>query len=547
MNPASETNDPGRKLDGLLALALDHRGAGRLEEALAALERLLAVHPDHAQALAEQGEVLSGLGRFEDAADSFALALAFDPSNPQGWLGYGGLLRRAGRLSEAADHLRQAVALSPQSTEAWFELALALNAAGGTVEAAQAYEQAITADPLKPGPYVNLGLLCLAQLGEPARAEMLFRRALELEPDCVETQTNIGLALHEQGRSAAALAHYDHLVQRDPGCVEYRWHRATVRLALGMFEGGWEDHEARKQRQGRWRAPFALPEWNGQRLAGGELLIHAEQGLGDEIMFASCIPDAMVLADCVIECDRRLRDLFERSFPGARVEGVDRAAEDRQWLAKYPRLTAECAIGSLPRIFRRSAEAFPQHRGYLVPDRTQVARWRIAIGGPARTFNVGIAWRGGTFTTRGELRSTALNDWAPLLKIAGARFFALQGARPEELREIESAHGVRIMTDGAALKDDIEALASLVEALDLVITVQASVAHIAGALGKAVWIVLNPSAEWRYLNEGSHMPWYPSARVFRRSREEAWDSVFERLGTALRPVVTGKRDLDSTP
>src|SRR5205807_8757771 len=155
--------------------------------------------------------------------------------------------------------------------------------------------------------YVNLGLLCLAQIGDPARAETLLRRAVELAPQSVEAQTNLGLALHDQGRLTEALAHFERLVKEHPDSVEYRWHRACERLGTGDFERGWNDYEARKARVGWWRSPPPFPEWNGEPLRNGALLIYAEQGVGDEIMFASCIPEALrIVEQCVIECDQRL-------------------------------------------------------------------------------------------------------------------------------------------------------------------------------------------------------------------------------------------------
>ena len=514
------------------------RNAGHTEAALAAFQRAIDLRPDHAAALTRQGELLAELGRNEEAADSFALALAFDSASLEAWVGYAKLMRACGRVEQAIEHLERALKLAPASSETWIELGLALNHAGRTVDAGVAYQKAIEAEPDQPAAYVNLGLLHLAQLGNAARAETLFRRAIELVPDRVEAQANLGLALHEQKRSEEAIEHYDRLLEAHPDCTEYQWHRAGVRLALGDFECGWEDYEARKARSGWWRTPLPFPEWDGNALPSGALLIYAEQGLGDEIMFASCLPDVLrAVRTCVVECDPRLVDLYRRSFPDAVVHGVDRRSDDPSWLDEHPTLVAQCAIGSLPRYFRRSRASFGSGKPYLAPDPVRVERWRYRIGREPGVMNVGIAWRSGTFKTRRELRSTALSDWGPVLNTPGARFFALQSASREELQSVQRCTGAAVQ-DLGAVDRDIDELAAAVSALDLVITVQGTIAHVAGAIGCPVWIVLNHSAEWRYLRDGKHMPWYPTANLFRQPEPSAWIPLLGSVANALREFAS---------
>lgn len=530
--PAADAK-AGEEAAAHYATGIAQRRLGAAHDALRSFQRAIELRADHADALTQQGELLAELGRNEDAADSFALALAFDASLAAAWLGYGRLMRLCSRTDLAIEHLQRAVTVAPKLYDAWVELALALNQGGRTDEAAAAYEEAIKVNPDEPGAYVNLGLLHLAQFGDGRRAESLFRQAVQIAPECVEAQANLGLALHEQRRSREAIEHYDRLLRSEPHCTEYVWHRASVRLASGDFEGGWEDHEARKQRVGRWRRPLPFREWDGAALNDEELLIYAEQGLGDEIMFASCVPDALTRARrCVVECDERLATLFQRSFPTAAVHGVNRAAENQSWLADYPHLTRQCATGSLPRLFRRSLGSFPDRSAYLLPDPERVRRWQCAIPALPGRVNVGIAWRGGTFKTRGALRSTELSAWAPVLTSGCARFFALQSAASDDLRSVRDPLGVPVHELGPVVSD-IEELASIIAALDLVITVQGSVAHVAGALGKPVWILLNHSAEWRYLAAGERMPWYPSARLFRQPAPGAWDRVFARVAESL--------------
>ena len=514
-------------------LGIVHRRLSRTREALACFEQAIRLKADDAEALVEQAEVLNELGELEDAEDSFSLALAFEPDLYRANLGYGKFLRASGQLEKALVYLRRSAELSTASREAWFELGLTLNAAADTTAARAAYEKAIELAPDQPTAYVNLGLIYLAQLGDPARAEQLFRMATQLAPDMVESQVNLGLALHEQGRCVEALEHYDRLVEADPGCVECRWHRATVRLALGNYESGWDDYEARKLRGERWwRQPPPFPEWDGTALRNDALLIYPEQGVGDELMFASCLPDVLSVAPgCVVECDVRLAGLFQRSFPRAAVHGTKRNGH-RAWLANHPELRVQCAIGSLPRLFRRSRDSFAARPAFLHADTAKVDRWRKALKSRDHAINVGISWRGGTPKTRKELRSTSLGDWAPILRSKGFRFFALQPPLSEELGELAPIHNLELH-ELADTRDDLDELAAVISALDLVISVQGTVVHLAGALGRPVWVLLGHSCEWRYLQTGERMPWYPSARLFRQPARNEWQPVFQQVSEAL--------------
>ena len=378
-----------------------------------------------------------------------------------------------------------------------------------------------------------MGLVYLAQIGDAVRAEQLFRIALKLAPYMLESQVNLGLALHEQGRSEEALRHYDDLVQKNPGNVEYRWHRATVRLALGSFAEGWEDYESRKLRGDRWwRRPPQFREWDGAPRGNGELLVYAEQGVGDEIVFASCLPDVLSVANqCVVECDVRLATLFQRSFPGAVVHGTSRN-RDQAWLARHPTLEVQCAIGSLPRFFRRSHDSFRSRPTCLHADLTRANKWRSRLSSRQDVMNVGISWRAGTLMTREELRSTNFLDWAPGPRTKGFRFFALQDPSADELVAL-STTGKMELLKLPNMHDDLDELAAAVTALDLVISVDNTIAHLCGALGRPIWILLSEPCDWRYLQASEHMPWYSTARLFRQPRSRDWQSVFQTIAEAL--------------
>jgi hypothetical protein len=308
-------------------------------------------------------------------------------------------------------------------------------------------------------------------------------------------------------------------------------------LANGDYARGWEDYEMRNARgRGTGERAFPFPAWRGEELRpGASLLVFAEQGLGDEIMFASCVPDLVARGfDCVIECDVRLAGLFARSFPAATVHGAARDG-DRRWLSDYPQIEAQCAIGSLPRLLRRSRAEFPPRDGYLRADPQSVTRWRTRLARDTAGRSVGIAWRGGSASTRGDLRSVPLNVLAPLFAIPRLTFVNLQRDAGNAIEEITATYGANVLNYAEALTD-VEETAALLNALDCVITVDNSVAHLAGALGCPTWIMLAYSADWRWLRTQAECLWYPSATLWRQSAPGDWAGVITLL--AEQPALT---------
>lgn len=281
---------------------------------------------------------------------------------------------------------------------------------------------------------------------------------------------------------------------------------------------------------GRKLDRFPYAPWDGKPLRGG-LLVLAEQGIGDEIMFASCLPNLRERVGSVaLECSPRLAGLFARSFPGIAVHGLERGAAF-DWPGRHPELQAKAAIGSLPGWLRTSSDAFPGHRGYLVPDPVRVRRWRDRLDALGSSMKVGISWRGGSPKTRGPLRSVDLAALQPLLALEAVRFVSIQHEPAAEESERARTMNVAVWEEATA---DCEDTAALIAALDLVITVANTNAHLAGALGKRAWVLLNDSPEWRWLRAGNRSPWYPSLELMRPAGRPWWDATVNRLAGRLR-------------
>jgi hypothetical protein len=423
---------------------------------------------------------------------------------------------------------------APANANILFELGLSFNSADDTAAAIDAYQRALAAEPRHHGALVNLGLVYLTQFGDPCRAQQYFETAAAAIPDSVAAQANLGLALQEQGRFDLALAHYDRLIAEHPLAIEYRWNRGLTHLTQGDYASGWEDYELRHVRGGRdVRRDFGLTEWDGDEPARHHVLVYAEQGLGDEIMFASCLADlARRCAGVVVECDARLVALFARSFAGVTAHGAARDGT-RDWLREHPALDRQIAIGSLPRVLRQSREDFPEHAGYLVADAMRVEAWQQRLTGGADSGPaIGLSWRGGTRKTRAGLRSLELQDYLPLANARQCRFVCLQrGDCAEEVAAARAA-GMDLQWWPHAL-DDVEETAALTAALDCVISVDNTIVHLAGALGSHCWVLLAQVPDWRYGLTGETMPWYPSLRLFRQSRSREWAPVIASVAAAL--------------
>jgi tetratricopeptide (TPR) repeat protein len=501
--------------------------AKRYEAAKRCFEAVVEKRHDHAEAHHYLGLTHLECGALDEAADSLLLATHFRPAFPQAWYNLALIARRRGDRREAVRCLEQALAGSSDYGDAHNALG-ALRLENGEVGAAiESFERAIACDPANARARSNLGYVLLRERPDYGRGVALIRAALELAPQDPNVWCNYCLVLSHEGRLDETIAVCDRLLTANAGLDEVRLNRALAALKLGRFEEGWPDYEARKRVRSNYvPRPYAYPEWRGEPLAGKTILVYGEQGIGDEIMFASCLHDLLASAQhCIVDCSPRLVPLLRRSFPGCTVHGVEQSDPRPQWPADGGPIHYQVASGSLPGFFRRRAADFPAHAGYLRPDPARVEYWRerLAAIGPGR--KIGIAWRGGMDSTRRSLRSIPLAEWRPLLQQPGQVFVSLQyGDCEAEIDALAKATGC-VVWHWPQAAGDLDEAAALICALDLVVSVQTATVHLAGALGRPAWVLVPAVAEWRYLAQGAAMPWYPSVRMFRQPADADWAPV----------------------
>jgi len=521
-------------LPDLLDRARRLSDGGNAAAAVALLEHTVAAYPDAGAAYLQLASAHRACGALDEAADCFQLAIHHAPGETMAYLGLAGLLKSSGRIDAAIDLYRQGLARVPRSASLAASLALALFQTGAVDEALAQVDAAVASEPALAMAWHDRGYLRL-QTGDAAAALADFEQALALSPQAMATQACRAHALRDLRRFDEALAAYESIVGHAPECEDAVANLATTRLLLGDFARGWPLYEQRfGTAPGAASRGFPYPPWRGEDLAGRSLLVYAEQGLGDELMFASCLPEVLARAGRVtIECSGRLAPLFARAFTGAHVHG-GRKDDARDWLGALPPIDLQVPIGSLPRYLRPDAASFPSHRGYLRadPDLVREAAGRLAALGP-RPW-IGVSWRGGTPAARGLVRSLPLAMLAQALAGTPARFVSLQHGDVSAEEDAARRDLQWPLARLPAVPADLDRLAAKIAVLDLVISVDNTNVHLAGALGRPAWALLPFVPEWRYGERGETMPWYPSVRLFRQTQPGGWPGVLAQVCDALR-------------
>lgn len=452
------------------------------------------------------------------------------------------LLRPARRapLPEAA---RDAGAGSPAPLRQQFELLLRADDCDAALALAQG---ALAQDAESYEARLLLGR-AHQKLHQADRALACFDAAHRLRQDDAELYDFRGSLFQELGRLAEALADFDRALTLRPDFPAAAFHRAMARLLAGDFARGWDDYELRRLNLDHAQSATTFPRWDGSTLAGRTLLITREQGLGDEIMYASMLPQLLAQGGrCVVECDPRLLRLFGRSFPSATFFGTLPAGG---LPAEVPRASIDVTIeaGSLARFLRRDAAAFPRHSGYLRADPGRKEHWRKRLDALGPGLKIGLSWTGGVRKTRRALRSLSLEQLLPLLRVPGARYVSLQYTRdaPGELAELRGNHGIEVPHWQEAI-DDYGETAALVGALDLTVSVCTSLVHLCGALGRPAWVLTPIGPEWRYGIAGESMVWYPSVRLFRQAAYADWPPVVDRVAAEVAALRRNPASAETT-
>jgi len=502
---------------------------GKLEEAAASHEQALALKPNSVEACFNRGNVLQMQGKLEEAVGTYQRALALDPNMAELHGNMANALQAQNKLTEAEASYGRALALKPDYADAFYNLGNLRQSQDKLDQAALSYERALALKPGLPEAHYNLGNTRQA-LGDLEAAAVCFERALALRPGYAEAHYNLACVLQGLGRLEEALERYRKSVGLKPDYFQARFGQALGQLLHGDFDPGWRNYES------RWRSPdhdtpmrpYPQPFWTGKKLSKGRLLLWGEQGVGDEIQFAGLIPDALRTGNSIVlDCDPRLKPLFARSFPEIAVVSRPDSGELTSFAYKA-KIAAQLPTGSLPGLFRATESAFSATASsYLKADPIETERFRTRCSDGRRL--IGLAWQTGN-TQTGRKRSIDLAQLAPLFAQPGIRWISLQYGDFNSLEEQAAAAGAPLLIDRSVDQlANIDLFAAQIAAMDQVITIDNSTAHLAAALGLPVWVLLPFAADWRWLEKRETSPWYPTMRLFRQPQLGDWTSVIESV------------------
>lgn len=442
-------------------------------------------------------------------------------------------LHRQGRIDLAITAYRKILEMAPEHPGVWGNLGVALRSRGDYSAAVIAYKRALEIAPGDPGVTGNLGnaLKDIDRLEEALAAHRIAAAAL---PDDFNIRYNYGIALREAARYDEALTELEAAIALKPDAPHPQWDRAIALLHLGRFQEGWAAYEARWHTGDLPERPVAVPRWQGEAFEGKTLLVFAEQGFGDSILTSRFISLIKARAGSgphagrvILECKAPLQDLFSG------IEGIDRMVEPGEAAGDYD---LEVPIMSLPGIFEASDHSLPPPAELHVPDYAR-QKARVLLRQDER-FKVGIVWSGSVTFKGNRKRAVGVENFLPFAEVPGVDLYALQkGPRSSDL---EKAGAGSVVTAIGEQLDSFAETAAVIEALDLVIMTDSSVAHLAGSLGRPIWNLLNKATYWLYRGEGETTPWYPSMKLFRQQEAGAWEPVFERVQQELAEAVAAK-------
>jgi tetratricopeptide (TPR) repeat protein len=510
----------------LHSLARTYLDQGQIPPARRCYQRLAELLPQSAQAHHGLGTALEGLGDWEAAAACYRRALELQPDSPDIYGSLGRLQCKQGASAEAVESCRRALALAPHRHEIHTLLGYVLVNAGDFGGAVEVYRRALSLKPDSAYAVYGLGYFFERQ-GELASAAESYRLVLRLDPRLVDAHLHLGiihLLLGEVGKAAECFERARELAPENP---EPRTFLGYLHLLEGNFPLGWSEHEH------RWSTPHFLrdrrelsqPRWKGEPLDGARILLHAEQGLGDTLQFVRYVPLVRARGgNVVLEVQSRLHRLLAGT-PGA--EEVIRRGE------ALPEVAWQCPLLSLPWAFATGLNSIPAEVPYVHPDPALVAAWRQRLAG--NSLRIGLNWGGSPTFPYERWRSIPLEQLAPLTYIEGATFYSLQmGPAAAQVKQLGSQVNI---VDLQNEQEDFADAAAIVANLGLVISIDTSVAHLAGAMHKPVWVLLHKSPDWRWMLEREDSPWYPSAHLFRQSTLGNWQDVVGRVEGELRELI----------
>ena len=499
----------------------------KVDLAISAFERAIALHPDFAEAHYNLGVAFGGLHQIDRAAACYQKAIELKGEFVQARYNLANLYKQTGQLDQAVTHYRNTLQIDPDHWKTLSNLGETLRIMGRTKEAVPYLRQAIRLRPDGYQAYVRLGRAWVDQ-GSLDQAVECFHTALELRPDDAAAHCNLGAALNLAGKYDQAIQQYNLAILIDPDNPESHWNKAILLLQTGRLQEGWKEYAWRRKMPAvmpiAYARTYEQPHWDGSPSTGRRLLVHYEQGLGDTLQFVRYLPMVKAQGGTVLfEAQGPLYRLL-RGFPG-----IDELVAETPGAGPNVSFDLQVSLLDLPAIFGTTLHTIPAAVPYLFAEPDKVVVWKGRAAGPG--LKVGLVWAGSPRHTGDSIRSCPLVDLEPLSQIRGVRLYSLQkevtGPNSDRLQRMD------VMPLGDRFEDFSDTAAAVAN-LDLVISVDTAVLHLAGAMAKPAWALLGYSPDWRWMQDRPDSPWYPSLRLFRQQKGQDWQSVIAQVAAELR-------------
>ena len=531
--PTAQTDPPPDQMNTLLSLY----NSGEMRKAEQACKKMLAIFPKAATVYSLLGATLYEQGKVEQALKIYDRAIQLKPDYAEAYNNRSIALGRLGQLEDAIKSYDKAIQLKPDYAEAHYNCGIVLKDLGQLEEAIKSYDRAIQCKPDYAQAYNNRGI-ALKKFGKLEDALNSYGKAIQLKPDYAQAYYNRGTFLKDLGQLEDAIKNYDKAIQISPKYYSARLNRSLAWLLVGNFQQGWPEYEFRfkplKQRKPTFQQGA---EWQAEPLENKKVFVYPEQGFGDIIQFIRYLPMIKELGGKVIfQVTKPLLRLMET------FQGYDQLWSEQHNLDASSKNNFDYHVPllSLPGLFNTTLENIPSASPYLSADNKLIRMWQKRIASN-ELFKVGIVWAGSNTHKGDHIRSIRLSDFKVLSDIKGIKLFSLQKEKYAKWTDIDPGEVVDIDLGAEVL--DFADTAAIIENLDLVVSVDTSVAHLAGALGKEVWTLLPFSPDWRWMLNRSDSPWYPTMRLFRQPSVCDWKSVLQEVRKALvqRSAVMGNK------
>lgn len=530
-----------RFLDGYINLGNALAGMGHSQDAYEAYIQAIALQEENV--LARQGVALSleQMQKWEDAKKAYQKTLEKLPGNLDCITGLARVYCALGEWDAAEQLLAPASTAFPADARLHQVMGRLYFGKKSTEKAEFHYRQATLLAPDRVTAWVDLGNF-MQELQRMDDALTHYRQALKISAQHPDVHFNIGVCYQRQNRFVEALHHLEQAIENRPDFVDAHWYKSFISLLIGDYEVGWDEYEWRLKQKNNQARPFSQPVWDGSDIAGRTILVHDEQGYGDTFQFVRFLPLVKAAgARVIFECHPKLSPILRA------CQGYDLILE-RDASGEGPNTTFDTQIHlmSLPKVFKTRLGSIPVDVPYIDVDHTRVSYWHDRISDD-KNFRVGIAWAGSANHTNELNRSCRLTDFLPVINMPGVSVYSLQkGPGAEQADELAHVAGVKRIDKELDLTERFVDTAALMKNLDLIISIDTSIAHLAGALGCEIWTLLCSSPDWRWMNEGQKSHWYPSMRLFRQEVPGDWSTVVARVTEALRARMLQKEGVKET-